>query len=194
MEISMWVRYGPEQLDNYPLPPFPCLEDTVTERVERHYNPFEWSCPISSYHAGLGPLLRYSNRRLDSSGLVEQCIVFESVERPVNVKDLKKVEMREGTRTKGIGLKEESDDEEAQESNPQDDSSITRLESESHKKHSRAPPVPAFSSESTGAPRLTWLFFQFNGYAPKYIPNRLTNHLIQLGESFYFCVIHSLET
>ena len=63
---SMLKKYGQGADSDYPLPPFPCLEDTVTERIEHHFNVHEWSFPAEYYTPSVGAFKRFSNRRLDS--------------------------------------------------------------------------------------------------------------------------------
>ena len=152
---TMRMRYGPEPQEDYPLPMFPCLSDTVSETVEHHYSVHEWSCPVAHYHSGLGRLVRESSRLVDSSGLIEPCVVFESVETPKNVPDLKKVERRQGSRTTAIGLKDEIDEEGGQSSNPQDDNAFNPSEPAEPKRNDKPPQVPPFQSESNDTARLT---------------------------------------
>ena len=41
---SMMKKYGESGDPDYPIPSFPCLEESVTEKIEHHYNADEWSC------------------------------------------------------------------------------------------------------------------------------------------------------
>ena len=54
------------------------------------------------------------------TGLVQQCAVFESPSAPKDIKDLKRVEVREGARTTGIGKEDDTMEECADTKNPQD--------------------------------------------------------------------------
>lgn len=63
---AMHMKYGPQPQSEYPLPPYPCLEDVVSERIEHHFSDNEWSCPAEGYTTALGKFKRFVNRRLDS--------------------------------------------------------------------------------------------------------------------------------
>ena len=41
---SMMKKYGRGGDPDYPIPPYPRLEECVTERIERHFNVNEWPC------------------------------------------------------------------------------------------------------------------------------------------------------
>lgn len=82
---------------------------------------------------------------MDSSGVIQQCVIFESETKPVGVKDLKKVEIREGMRTTGIGPNDDVKDENETQENPQD-SGIEPNEINESKQYSQLPPVPSFAN------------------------------------------------
>ena len=76
--------------------------------------------------------------------MVHQCAVFESDEKPQGVTDLKKVEVREGTRSTGIIHSDDIAEECEDNKNPQDD--MDNLEEElPEKRYDSIPPVPMFA-------------------------------------------------
>ena len=134
---------------SYPFPPYSCLQREVTEKIEHHVSMHQYTCPVEEYRPGIGLELRRLRRVVDSTGLTEECVLFQTEVEPKNVKDLKRYEVRHGTRTTGISAKkEESDDEkETQEDNPQEcESKKTNEDSETQaiQKPSVLPSVPAF--------------------------------------------------
>ena len=93
--------------------------------------------------------------------MVHQCAVYESELEPKGVKDLKKLEVREGTRTAGIG-KEDGNMEECDETkNPQDGEHEEPEGPLPSKRTDSMPPVPPFTSLPHRYDTLTWVCSTF---------------------------------
>ena len=109
---------------------------------------FQYTCPVEEFRGEIAVELRRIRRVVDSAGLTQECVLFQSETEPINVKDLKRYEVRQGTRTTGMSAKkEEDDDDETQEENPQEcESKQDKYEdcsaSQTSQKLSAFPPVP----------------------------------------------------
>ena len=136
----------------YPFPPYECMQDEVSEQVVHHVSMNQYTCPVPNYSTALGQEKRRLKRLVDSSGLVEECVLFESTTEPKGVKDLKRYEVRHGTRTTGISSKRENDSEEEEEMNPQEGGMMT---TESEHKSNRSDPSKTIYEDAKMEQRVT---------------------------------------
>ena len=109
----------------YPFPPYQCTQDEVTEHIAHHVSMNRYTCPAQHYTIDIGVEKSRINRLVDSTGLVEECVVFETNTEPHGAKDLKRYEVRHGTKTTGISNRRDDDLEEEEEMNPQDGGRMT---------------------------------------------------------------------
>ena len=93
---------------NCPFPPYSCLQKEVEEKIEHHVSMRQYTCPVEEFRDGIGSEIRRLRRAVDSTGLNQECVLFQSEIEPKNVKDLKRYEVRHGTRTTGISAKKKN--------------------------------------------------------------------------------------
>ena len=74
------------------------LGEVRNVRSEIHTSINQWSRPVEVFTESLGRELRKTSRLIDSTGIVGECAIFESEQKPVGVRGCKKFQYQDQVR------------------------------------------------------------------------------------------------
>ena len=93
-----------------PLPPLDCLQEVHHVQAEIHTSMNQFTCPVEEFNDSLGKALRRTFRVIDSTGIIGEVVIFETLKKPIGVKDCKKYKSQDQVEKRTKIISESGDD------------------------------------------------------------------------------------